>query len=168
MSFDDDTPESRSEIPVDWDVLRAAAEQVDEPAADREPESCVAPVPKINMAAASIADAVTVVAVCTAALLALDSTGYRVGLGLLPWAASLGAVWWTAAAAVLLIVRQGTPGMLLAGIMLSARISLTRVAGVIFTAGLCAILGGLPAVLGARRSPIAAAAGADLVPLSTD
>ena len=64
--------------------------------------------------------------------------------------AALGAAWWVAAAAAFVVVRQGTPGMLLAGVHFKSRVSPGRLPVVIVIAALCALLGGLPAMVGDR------------------
>jgi len=150
------------EFPADWDVLNddvGAPEPAAEP--DPTPDRGTA-APLLNLVAGSWADAVSALAVCTAALVALAGAG-RVGtLGALPFAAAMGAAWWLFAAAVLVAVRQGTPGMLLAGVVLAERIAPRRLPGVVIAAAVQALLLGLPGLLGPRRSPIAVAASSRL------
>lgn len=168
MSPADDTPPG-DRIPVDWDVLRDAVTDGGAVAsADEAPVAHPAPIPALNIVAASWADAVTAVAVCIVALVALDTAGHPVGVAVLGWAAALGATWWLAASTILVIVRQGTPGMLLAGIHFSTRVAAVRLPVVIVAAAASAALGGLPGALGARRSPLAVAAGSALVTAPAD
>ncbi|MGD8440496.1 MAG: hypothetical protein PVG53_08160 [Holophagae bacterium] len=161
MTDRDDRSENAG-IPANWDVLHddaGAAEPADDPppTADR----ALAP-PLLNLVAGSWADVVAALAVCTAALVALSGAGHDGALGALPWAAALGAAWWLFAATVLVAVRQGTPGMLLAGVVLADRIAPHRLPGVVLAAAVQALLFGLPGLLGPRRSPIAVAASSRL------
>jgi hypothetical protein len=157
------------DIPADWDVL------VEEPSEDPEPSDTGRPagpernppVPTLNLMAGSWADVVTTLAVCTAALVGLNLAGHRGILAALPWAAAMASAWWVFSAVVLVAVRQGTPGMLLAGVALADRVAPRRLAAVVAAAALQALLLGLPAALGPRRSPVAVAAGDRIESLST-
>jgi hypothetical protein len=169
MTRSDEGPE-RSEIPNNWDVIRDTVVEGDDgdaPEAEAVFEGSACP-PKINLLAASWADAVVVLAVCTAALLCLNAAGHQENLIALPWAATLGLVWWTAAAAILVTIRQGTPGMLLAGVHFSGRIAPRRVGAVVVAAALSSVLVGLPGLLGARLSPLALAGGSALESVPVD
>lgn len=159
----------QGEIPKNWDVLRDVVAEGDpgEEVEDVLVDGATS-LPRINILASSWADAVVVLAVCTAALLGLGAAGHDGGLVALPWAAALGLLWWVAAAATLVTIRQGTPGMLLAGIQFSERIGPRRIGAVVVTAVLCSVLAGLPGLLGARRSPLALAAGATLKSVPVD
>lgn len=161
-------PSQPDEIPTNWDVLHDSApddEPVHEPASSSDPGS---EPPTINVLASSWADAVAVLAVCTAALVALNAVGYQIMLGAFPWAVALGFAWWVFAAAALVTIRQGTPGMLLAGIHFSTLVPPHRVALVLVAAVVSAALVGLPGLFGARRSPLALAAGSALEPIPVD
>jgi hypothetical protein len=124
-------------------------------------DSTVVP-PTLNLVASSWADTVASLGVCTAALFGLNAAGHHPALPVLPWAIALGVLWWLAAAAALIVVRQATPGMLLAGIVFSDRVAPNRVAAVIMVAAVSAVLMGLPNLLGPRRSPLALAAASKL------
>ena len=154
---DSPEPGPRLEFPANWDVLRDGDEAPSE-AGPPDNGSPTAPPPILALLAASWGDAVAALAVCTTALASLAADGPAVDPAALPWAAALGVVWWFAAAA-LVVVRQGTPGMLLAGIAFPERVSPARLAGVLAAALLHAALLGLPSLLGPRRSPVAVAAG---------
>ena len=158
----DETPPEEREIPKNWDIL--AESPLDEnPAIGPPPSSESGVVPAtISLLAASWADAVTLLVVCTAALFGVNAAGYSPSLAALPWALGLGAVWWFAATAALVMIRQATPGMLLAGVVFSGRVAPGRVAAVIATAAVSALLVGLPNLLGPRRSPLALAAASRL------
>jgi hypothetical protein len=164
---DDDT--EQGEIPTNWDVLRdvgaedGAGEDVED-APVEDPSS----LPTINLLASAWADAVVALAVCTAALMGLNAAGHSGSLAVLPWAASLGLLWWVVAATVFVTIRQGTPGMLLAGVHFSDRVDPRRVGAVVLAAFVCSILIGLPGLLGARRSPLTLAAGATLESVPVD
>ena len=165
----DQGPVRRREIPTDWDVVRdAIAGTEPDDRSDRLPEQGPASPPILNVLASSWADGVAVLAVCTAALVVLNAIGYRVTLSALPWAAILGATWWLAAAATLITIRQGTPGMLLAGIQFRDRIAPGRVAPVVAAAAVSALLLGLPGLLGPTRSPLALAGATTLEAAPTD
>lgn len=164
---DEDT--ERGEIPKNWDVLRddVAGDDAGDDVEEVVVEESVS-LPKIDLLASSWADAVVVLAVCTAALLGLGATGDGGGLAALPWAAALGLLWWVVATAALVTIRQGTPGMLLAGVHFSERVDPRRIWVVVMAAMVCSILVGLPGLLGARRSPLALAAGATLESVPVD
>jgi len=165
-----DRDNDQGEIPKNWDVLRDAA--ADDVAGDDELEVVLvedtARLPTINLLASSWADAVVVLAVCTAALLGLSAAGHGGSLTALPWAVALGFLWWVVAATALVTIRQGTPGMLLAGVHFSDRIAPGRIGAVVAAAVVCSILLGLPGLLGARRSPLALAAGSTLEAVPVD
>jgi len=161
MRPDEDSPGLRG-FPKNWDVLHGSTRDddiVDAPVptagSDRSP-------PTINVLASSWADVSSTLGVSTAALFGLNAAGHTSSLIALPWAVALGFIWWLAAATTLVAIRQGTPGMLLAGIVFSDRVAPRRVAAVIAAATVSALLGGLPGLLGARRSPLALAAAAQL------
>jgi len=161
MSGGEESPEQR-QFPKNWDVLRDSDlddETMDVPFPASESASLP---PTINVLASSWADAVAVLGVCTATLVGLAALGHHGSLTALPWATVLGLAWWTAAAAILVVIRQGTPGMLLAGIVFSDRVAPRRLPVVIGAAALSALLVGLPGLFGARRSPLAFAAASEL------
>lgn len=151
-SLDEST--KRRDIPTNWDVVREVPDDsLEEPTNALKP--AVGQPPTINLVAASWADAVSAIGVCTAALVGLNGAGHRAALAALPWAAGLGVAWWLVASIILVAVRQGTPGMLLAGLQFSDRIAPRRVVPVVATAAVSALLFGLPGLLGAGRSPLA-------------
>ncbi len=161
MSNGEESREQR-QFPKNWDVLQDSdldGEIVDVPSPASDSAS---PPPTINVLASSWADAVAVLGVCIAALVGLVALGHHGSLIALPWAAVLGVAWWTAAAAILVVIRQGTPGMLLAGIVFADRVAPRRLPVVIGAAAFSALLVGLPGLFGARRSPLAFAAASKL------
>ena len=167
MRREENSPDQR-EFPRNWDVLNDSVrngEVLEDFAPRSEPERRP---PTINLLASSWADAVVSLGVCTAALFGLNTIGYNGSLTAFPWALALGAAWWATAATILVVIRQGTPGMLLAGIVFGDRVAPWRLAMVIAAAAVCALLLGLPCLLGARRSPLALAAASELesVPVS--
>jgi len=157
---DHDEPPQRLDFPHNWDVLRGdappGAADSAEPVADEAPR--VAPSTLILLAA-SWGDTVSALAVCTAALVGVAAGNHELGVAALPWAAAVGLAWWLATAAVVVVVRQGTPGMLLAGVVFADRVPPRRLASVLAAAIVHAVLLGLPGAFGARRSPLALAAG---------
>jgi len=164
---DEDT--EQGEIPKNWDVLRddVAGDDAGDDVEEVLVEESVS-LPKIDLLASSWADAVVVLAVCTAALLGLNAAGHGGSLAALPWAAALGLLWWVVATAALVTIRQGTPGMLLAGVHFSDRVDPRRIGVVVVAAMMCSILVGLPGLLGARLSPLALAAGSTLESVPVD
>ncbi len=168
MTGRDDEPR-KLEFPPTWDVLQHDRGSETPAASEAPPEQGVsAPLPLINLLAGSWADSVTVLAVCTAALIGLTGAGHSDSFSALPWAAAMAAAWWAFAAAVLVAIRQGTPGMLLAGVVLADRVAPGRLALVVAAAAAQALLLGLPALFGPRRSPIALAASSRLRALLVD
>lgn len=158
----DEIPPEESEIPKNWDILQESTfEEDDSGGVPPTTDSDRAP-PTINLLASSWADAVASLIVCTTALLGLNAAGHNPSLTALPWALALGATWWLAAAAALILIRQATPGMLLAGVVFSDRVAPVRVVVVIAAAVVTALLMGLPNLLGPRRSPLALAAASRL------
>lgn len=160
MSAGEESSDQRH-FPKNWDVLQdgdPAEEVVYKP----PPVSDQTRVPPtINVLASSWADAVAALGVCTAALVGLVALGHHGSFTALPWAAGLGVTWWITATAILVVVRQGTPGMLLAGIVFADPVAPRRLAAVIGAAAVSALLVGLPGIWGARRSILALAAASE-------
>jgi hypothetical protein len=158
-----DEPPQRLDFPHNWDVLRDEAPEgaADgaEPVAEGTPRSTPS---TLTLFAASWGDAVSALTVCTAALVGVAAGNHEVGVTALPWAAAVGVAWWLATATVVIVVRQGTPGMLLAGVAFADRVPPRRLGPVLAVAAVHAALLGLPGVLGARRSPLALAAGSPI------
>jgi hypothetical protein len=156
---DDREPSKRLDFPHNWDVIHegpGGASGSGEPTPPLDPPA----VPSLlSLLAASWGDAVAALAVCTAALVGLAVSDLRVGVAALPWSAALGVVWWLAAAAAAVALRQGTPGMLAAGVVFAERVPSRRLPAVLGAALVQALLLGLPGLLGVRRSPLAIAAG---------
>jgi hypothetical protein len=159
-----------SGIPGDWDRIRDAAE---EPGPEAfEPEAFEPglegdqQIPVSVLVGSALGDLVAVLGVCALALAVLALLGYRAQLAMLPWTVALAVAWWIAAAAATVLIRQATPGMLMAGVAFESTVSRARIPSVLLTAlVLCCSLG-IPALLGARHSPLRLAAGVDLVAVS--
>jgi hypothetical protein len=151
--------DDRKSIPGDWDAL------VDRPPA-------VAPArteltardhhlpPVLTVMASAWADLVGILAVCTGALIAILVLGERPAFA---WAAALGVVWWAFAAAVLVVVRQATPGMLLAGMSFSGAVRPQRVVWVLAAALVGVVTLGLSGIIGGRGSALSVAAATEVV-----
>jgi hypothetical protein len=151
-----------SGIPGDWDRIRDPAEEYDPEVIEPEPEeSRQAPVSAL--VGSALGDLVAVLGVCALALVVLALLGYRTQLVMLPWIAALAVAWWIAAAATTVLIRQATPGMLMAGVAFDGRISRGRIPSVLLTALGMGCSFGVPALLGAKHSPLRFAAGVDLV-----
>ena len=156
----------RDEIPPDWDSLtdRAVGSVVGEDPASSdgfEP-------PVLTLMAASWADLVGMLAVCTGSLIAVMVLGQKPALAAFGWAALLALVWWSCAAAVLVVVRQGTMGMLLAGVRFFEPVDPSRVPRVLAAALFGVVTLGLPGLLGPHLSPLRAAAAVDIVAETPD
>jgi hypothetical protein len=152
----------RDHMPTDWDALadrspdRASAPS-DHPGSDGDPPSA------LTLMAASWADLVSMLAVCTAALAAVLAIGERPALPAFSWAVVLALVWWLFAATVLIVVRQATPGMLLAGVRFSDPVASERVAWVLAAALVGVATLGLSGGIGGERSILCRAAAAAVV-----
>ena len=149
------------DIPHDWDSLADlddGLEANEDPPTPDDPEP-----PVLTLMAASWADLVGMLAVCTGGLLAVLFLGQRPALAAFGWAAVLALLWWVCAAAALVVVRQGTPGMLLAGVRFGEPVATARVPRVLVAALLGVLTLGLPGLLGGRLSPLRVAAAVDLV-----
>jgi hypothetical protein len=152
-----------SEVPPDWAQIREHTTAT-EPAPPQAPTFDRDRIPPfITLVGGAWGDLVAVLAVCTAAFMALATLGYDAASDTIPWALALGALWWAAAAAILLVIRQGTPGMLMAGMVFDEPIPRRRVGWVVLAALVLAGMLGLPALLGARLSPLRLAAGVHVV-----
>ena len=154
----------RNDILTNWDALNERQAPVQpRPAPWQESDEDNSGPPLITLMATSWADLVGMLAVCTGALIAILILGERPTLPAFVWAAALALVWWAFSASVLVVVRQGTPGMLLAGVSFSAPVLPRRVFGVLVAAFAGVATLGLPGLLGGRRSILGAAAGSAVV-----
>jgi len=154
-----------NDIPNDWDALvdrGAETDQIHNPPATAEERDGSRP-PAITLMAVSWADLVAMLAVCTGALTAILLLGERPALPAFAWSAALAFVWWLFAGSVLVVVRQGTPGMLLAGVSFQNPVAPRRVPGVLTAALLGVATLGLPGLLGNQKSFLRLAAASDLV-----
>lgn len=151
------------EIPGDWDTLSdRGGVEAGLPASPEPAPAELAP-PVVLLLAAAWADLVTMLAVCTGALVAVMVTGQRPALPAFAWAAALAVLWWAVASVLLVAVRQGTPGMLLAAVRFAGAVPPGRVPGVVAAALLGSLSLGATGLLGARLSPLQAAAATPLV-----
>jgi hypothetical protein len=122
----------------------------------------------MSVIAGSWGDLALLLGFSAASLLALKLGGHGAPLAALPWTVGLGLVWWCAAAGILVVVRQGTPGMLMAGLGFARPVAQLRVPWVLVTAiVLCATLG-IPAALSSRGWPLSMAAGTEVLPAARD
>lgn len=148
------------DMPGDWDAL---AERGEGGAAPPEPSPGQDPTPPaLALMASSWADLVVMLAVCTGSLIAVLALGQRPALPAFGWAAGLAILWWAFAAAALVVVRQGTPGMLLAGVRFREPVAASRLPYVLLAALFGVVTLGSIGALGARISPLAAAAATEL------
>ncbi len=146
MSSED--PRGPQTIPEEWDHLLDLAEATDRggPDAPPEPEE-----PEVQGAfpllTAACADLVAILVPCALVLVGLRLGGHEVPLRVAPWALALGVLWWVLAAAILLRVRRGTPGMLAAGLAWRHEPTGGRLWGALGLALLAAATLGLPLAL---------------------
>lgn len=156
------TGNDRDHMPTNWDALvdrspNPASQRLDQTCNDRDPPSA------LTMMAASWADLVSMLAVCTAALAAILAIGERPALPAFAWAVALALVWWLFAATILIVVRQATPGMLLAGVSFSDPVAPERVGWVLAAAFIGVATLGLSGGLGGERSILGRAAASGVV-----
>ena len=137
--------------PVDDEVLPAAT---DPPPADLDDGGSVIPV-----LASSWGDLAAMLALCAAVLATLKLSGHGAPFEAAPWAGALAVLWWLVAAAVLVTVRRGTPGMLMAGLAFDDAVSPSRVPWVLLTALVLSATLGLPSAVGRPGWALRAAAG---------
>lgn len=156
-----------AEVPKDWDRLEEVGpeatfgpHQPDDEPRDRR-------LPLLTLVGGAWGDLVSVLAVCTATMVTLAVLGYHDPLTTLPWAMALAVLWWGVAGAILLVVRHGTPGLLLVGVTFDGPIPRNRIPWVLLTAFVLSCMLGLPAFLGKTRSPLRVAAGVDLIAART-
>ena len=151
-----------TEIPTDWDALsdrETAMSPEDPPPPDEDNRKGP---PLVTVMATSWADLVAILAVCTAALLAILLMGERPAIPAFAWAAGLAVIWWVFAAAALVVVRHGTPGMLLAGVKFEVAVPPERVPWVLAAALVGVLTGGLTGLLGSENSLLGWAGGSVL------
>lgn len=154
----------RHDIPADWDALGDRRTRTRSgPSGAIEPDRSDAKPPLITLMATAWADLVGMLAVCTGALIAILILGERPTIPAFAWAAVLAMVWWIFAASVLVVVRQGTPGMLLAGVTFTTSVRPPRVPLVLAAALVGVATFGLLGLVGGQRSILGAAAASDLV-----
>jgi hypothetical protein len=149
-------------MPGDWDAL------VDRPSEDSRlrpplPSRDHHLPPALTVMASAWADLVGMLAVCTGALIAILVLGERPALPAFAWAAALGIAWWAVATAVLVVVRQATPGMLLAGMSFADAVRPQRVVWVLVAALVGVATFGLSGIVGGRALALRLAAATDVV-----
>ena len=154
--------DDRKSMPGDWDALVDRPSEVG-PARSSLPSHNHHPPPALTVLASAWADLVGMLAVCTSALIAILVLGERPALPAFAWAAALGFVWWAFAASVLVVVRQATPGMLLAGMSFSEAVRPQRVVWVLAAALVGVATFGLSGIIGGRGSALRLAAATDVV-----
>ncbi len=154
--------DDRKSIPSDWDALVDRPSEVGSARPSAPAPDSHRP-PTLTLMASAWADLVGVLAVCTGALIAILVLGERPALPAFAWAAALGVAWWIFAAAVLVVVRQATPGMLLAGISFAEAVPPRRVGWVLAAAFVGVATVGLSGIIGGRGSILRLAAAADVV-----
>jgi hypothetical protein len=154
--------DDRRSMPGDWDTLMDRGVNDGSPPPTAAGPDAPEP-PALTVMAAAWADLVGILAVCTGALVAILLLGERPALSAFAWAAALGVAWWIFSAAVLVVVRQATPGMLLAGVSFSDPVRPNRVCWVLVAALLGVITAGLSGVVGGRRSILRRAAASEIV-----
>jgi len=137
------------DFPPNWDRL-AEAEEGDVEERIEEPEEDPSRPSLISLLAASWAELVVFLAPCVAALACIRGLGFVTGAAALPWAGALSVAWWSLGGVVLLIVRRGTPGMLLAGLTFDGEVPRGRLPLVLLSALLLAASAGILTIIGGR------------------
>lgn len=146
----------------DWDTLVDRRADGGSPSHSKiEPDPSEPPA--LTVMASAWADLVGILAVCTGALIAILALGERPALPAFGWAAALGVVWWVFAAAVMVVVRQATPGMLLAGVSFAEPVQPRRVGWVLAAALIGVLTIGFSGVIGGRGAALRLAASSDVV-----
>jgi hypothetical protein len=151
------------EVPDGWDQL---ARTLDAPPAARRPHTPEAepPIgtPVISVIAGSWGDLAAILVLTAACLVALKLAGHGAPFAAAPWALATAVLWWLVAAAALLTVRGGTPGMMAAGIWFAGAVAPARLPVVLAVALLLALTLGLPSALGPPGWALRVAAGTPL------
>jgi hypothetical protein len=150
------------QMPGDWDALVDRSADVG-PLHHGPADMDGGPPSALTMMASAWADLVGILAVCTAALIAILILGERPAVAAFGWAAALGVVWWAFAAAALVVVRQATPGMLLAGVSFAEPVRPRRVGWVLSAALIGVVTLGLSGVIGGSGALLHAASASDVV-----
>ena len=112
--------------------------------------------------AGSWGDLAVILGLTAASLVALKLAGHGAPFAAAPWAVAVAALWWLVAAAVLLTVRRGTPGMMAAGVSFTGAVAPARLPVVLLAALLLALTLGLPSAVGPPGWALRVAAGTPL------
>lgn len=153
-------------VPDDWDHLDQTADgQVLPPELETKPPGGGDDLSTIPLIACSWGDLAAMLALAAATLVALRLAGHGAPFAATPWALALAVLWWAVTAAVLVAVRRGTPGMLMAGVGFEDAVATRRIPWVLLSALLLAATLGLPSAIGrpgwalraAARTPVAVA-----------
>ena len=156
------TEDDRDQVLGDWDALAERAHEITPPTSVvRDPDS--PPPPALNLMASAWGDLVVMLAVCTGALVAIFLLGERPALAAFGWAAALAVVWWIFATAILVVIRQATPGMLLAGVSFSEPVPPARMKWVLAAAAVGVVTLGFSAIIGSDGSILRRAGGSEVV-----
>ena len=138
------------DFPPNWDRLIEADAGETADAEDEQPDEDQSRPPIVSLLAASWAELVVFLAPCVAALACVRGLGFVTGTAALPWAAALSVAWWGLAGVVLLVVRRGTPGMLLAGLAFDGEVDRRRMPLVLLAVLLLAASAGVLTLVGGR------------------
>lgn len=116
----------------------------------------------IPVIAGSWGDLAVILGLTAASLVALKLAGHGAPFAAAPWAVAVAVLWWLVAAAVLLTVRRGTPGMMMAGVSFAGAVAPARLPVVLLVALLLALTLGLPSAVGPPGWAMRIAAGTPL------
>lgn len=116
----------------------------------------------IPVIAGSWGDLAVILGLTAASLVALKLAGHGAPFAAAPWAVAVAVLWWLVAAAVLLTVRRGTPGMMVAGVSFAGAVAPARLPVVLLVALLLALTLGLPSAVGPPGWAMRIAAGTPL------
>ncbi|MEN8163957.1 MAG: hypothetical protein ABFS37_07505 [Acidobacteriota bacterium] len=109
------------------------------------------------------ADLVVVAGLTTAMIGTVILAGYPLSIRALPWAVVVALLGWGAACGIMLRVRRGTPGMVLAGLEFVEEVAGTRLLWTIAAAGFSALLLGLPALPGGHTASLLSVASGSIL-----
>ncbi|RLE36031.1 MAG: hypothetical protein DRJ61_01795 [Acidobacteria bacterium] len=122
-------------------------------------------VPRSARLGAAWADLVVVGALTTSMIGAVIVSGYPLSIRALPWAVIVALIGWGAACGVVLRVRRGTLGMMMAGFVFTEEVAGRRLGWTVAAAAFSALLLGLPVLPGgSATSLLSVASGSSIAP----
>lgn len=159
----DPLPPRSLDVPDGWDQLQRPPGEPVAPAGSAASGSAPHdPGSVIPVIAGAWGDLAAILGLSAATLVALKLAGHGAPFAAAPWAVAVAVLWWLVAAAALLTVRRGTPGMMAAGISFAGAVRPARIPWVLLVALLLAATLGLPSAVGPSGWALRVAAGTPL------